>query len=118
MDCLGYRVLVESDYPVREYLISNRDKLEFPELQIHEPSGNERYKMEYIDGYKKPIVTHSPFSICTTYPSQNLTQSNIVYLAKPLFERQFSLANMVTCHSACVEKGRESRSFIRRCWSG
>ena len=52
------------------------------------------------------------------FPAQNLTESNLIYLAYPLLEKQFAQMGLSSCHSACVCKNGEATSIIGEAGAG
>lgn len=121
MESCGAKVLIESDEKIMQYLIDNREKLEFPNLNIITDTSNLNvtYLMKYINGPKtNNTVQYTDSSIIATYPQSELILSNIVYLAKPLLEKQFALMGRATCHSACVAKDGKAILLLGDAGSG
>lgn len=106
IDCLSARVIIDTNVPLRQFFLKNKDRIEFPALVILDAEKafeNEKHIMTYRNSQKKAIAC-SEKEISVSYPYEELTDKNIVYLSKYLIEKQLGEMGMVTCHSACVSK--------------
>lgn len=110
IDCLGARVVIDTDVPLKQYFLENKEKIEFPSLVIldnEKTFKNEKNIMRYRNSEEKTIVC-SENEISVSYPYEELTDKNIVYLSKYLIEKQLGEMGMATCHSACVSKNGQA----------
>ena len=110
IDCLGSRVIIDANVPLKQYFIKNKEKIEFPELVILDDEKtfeNEKYIMKYRNSNEKTITCNQN-EISVTYPYEELTDKNIAYLSKYLIEKQLGEMGMATCHSACVSKNGQA----------
>lgn len=106
IDCLGARVIIDTNVPLKQFFLRNKDKIEFPALVILEDEKTfegEKNIMTYRNSQERKIVC-SEKEISVSYPYEELTDKNIAYLSKYLIEKQLGEMGMATCHSACVSK--------------
>lgn len=106
IDCLGARVIIDTDIDLKTFFIQNKEKIEFPSLQILEDENilkKEKHSMVYRNS-KDRYIDCNENSINVSYPYDELTDKNIAYLSKYLIEKQLGEMGLATCHSACVTK--------------
>ena len=113
IDCLGAKVLIYSSVPIKHYLEENSESLDFPGLIIENDVDRKKYGHFLLyRNYERRKIECLPNSIVVSYPYEELSDKNIVYLARYLIEKQFGEENKLTAHASCVAKNGKAILFV------
>ncbi len=113
----GSGLIYESEKELYNFLLRNKDTLEFPGLKIsQEIPSHFPYVVTYRNGNNGIICSDN--SIDISYPIDELTEASIVFMGYILMEKQRAEKSMVTIHSACIEKDNNGILLLGRAGSG
>nr|MCR5476207.1 hypothetical protein [Lachnospiraceae bacterium] len=114
----GATLLYESDIDLTNFFIKNAKYMDFPGLElINENEYDSNNKVIY---HNNTIESVKCIDDCIEiyYPFSELTEASIAYMGYILMEKQRAQKNMVTVHSACVQKDDNGILILGRAGSG
>lgn len=105
-----------TDLPLINFYLKNKEKMEFYNYEI----------MEYDPNYPTVIykdTTNNNLDVgfnrmIIEYPSNMMSEGNILYMGQKYLERQHLEISRVSCHSACVEKDGRAILIVGEAGSG
>ena len=112
-------IIYITDLPIYDYLMRNKDFLEFPELSIKKQDEflHPDYVLRYINSNEREIK-YQDHELTIKYPQNEVNCSSIIYPGYILIENKRLLTQEVTCHSACIMKDNKAILFMGRSGSG
>lgn len=112
-------IIYVTDLPIYEYLMKNKDFLEFPELIIKKQDiiTESDYVLSYINSSDKDAIFQNN-KLIIQYPQDEVNCNSIIYPGYMLIENKRLLTKEVTCHSACITKDNKAILFLGRTGSG
>ena len=112
-------IIYITDLPIYEYIIKNKDFLEFPELFVSKQVDflNNDYILRYNNSDDKNLIINNNEMIIA-YPIDEINCDSIIYPGYILIEKKRLNTKEVTCHSACISKDGRGILFIGRSGSG
>lgn len=116
--CAKCNIVTEKN--IKNFLINNKCMFNFPIDKIYDyNNSNVPYYLYYFDvPYENRKIVYEANNIIVKYPSNMLTESNIIYIARYLIEKQYAENNFITCHSACIEKNNNAILLLGDAGSG
>ena len=107
-----------SDVPLQEYFLRNKQFMEFFDPKFIKDDESITHTFIYINTEENVGLRCGDKGMTLRFPAQNLTESNLIYLAYPLLEKQFAQMGLSSCHSACVCKNGEATLIIGEAGAG